>query len=155
MTVPDEYQQLALKTWHNVDVPQDEQINHAMLQLAAEAGEVVKLWAKSRYKPGHEITREMILNETGDLWYYVRIVCYLFGITIEELTRYNADKLQGGHGWNGSSEKVMERIDNDFPCLECHSEVGHRINCSYGIASSNTCRHCGENHNPLTCQYHK
>ncbi len=139
MKEPDRYQKLALETWHNKDVPVDEQINHAMLQLAAEAGEVVKLWAKSRYKPGHEITREMVIDELGDLWFYVRIVCYLFGISTEELTRYHADKLalNDSHGWNGSSEKVMERIINDSPCPECRSELGHRINCSYGIASSN------------------
>lgn len=112
MTVPDHYQKLALATWHNQDVPIDEQRNHAMLQLAAEAGEVVKLWAKHLYKPSHEITREKVINEVGDLWYYVRIVCYLFDISTNELTRYNAVKLEGGHGWNGSDKKVMRRVND-------------------------------------------
>ena len=109
--VPDNYQMLALKTWHNKDVAETEQINHAMLQLAAECGEVVKLWAKHLYKPAHEITREKVLDELGDLWYYVRIVAYLHDITIDELTEYNHQKLVGGHGWNGSDEKIKSRMD--------------------------------------------
>ncbi len=107
----DWYQKIALETWHNKDVPIDEQRNHAILQLAAESGEVVKLWAKHLYKPEHEITREKVLDEVGDLWYYIRIICFLFDISTNELTQYNADKLQGGYGWNGSSEKVMERMN--------------------------------------------
>ena len=83
---PDNYQMLALETWHGKDVPKNEQINHAMLQLAAEAGEVVKHWAKHLYKPDHEIDRDIVLDELGDLWYYVRIIAYLFDITIDELT---------------------------------------------------------------------
>lgn len=108
---PDEYQQKALETWHNKDVPKNEQINHAMLQLTSEAGEVAKLWAKHLYKPGHEIDRDAVLNELGDLWYYVRIVAYLFDITIDELTEANYQKLRGGHGWNGSDEKIKARMD--------------------------------------------
>lgn len=108
---PDNYQMLALETWHNKDVPKNEQINHAMLQLTAEAGEVVKLWAKHLYKPGHEIDRDKVIDELGDLWYYVRIVAYLFDITIDELTEFNHQKLRGGHGWNGSDEKIKARME--------------------------------------------
>ena len=110
-SAPDNYQMLALETWHNKDVPKNEQINHAMLQLGSEAGEVVKLWAKHLYKPGHEISRDIVLDELGDLWYYVRIIAYLFDITIDELTEANHQKLIGGHGWNGSDEKIKARMD--------------------------------------------
>lgn len=110
-SAPDNYQMLALETWHNKDVPKNEQINHAMLQLAAESGEVVKLWAKHLYKPGHEVDRDKIIDELGDLWYYVRIIAYLYDITIDELTEFNHQKLVGGHGWNGSDEKVKARMD--------------------------------------------
>ena len=108
---PDNYQKLALETWHGKDVPINEQINHAMLQLAAESGEVVKHWAKHMYKPGHEISRDIVLDELGDLWYYVRIIAYLYDITIDELTQFNYQKLVGGHGWNGSDEKIKARMD--------------------------------------------
>ena len=108
---PDNYQMFALETWHGKDVPKNEQINHAMLQLAAEAGEVVKHWVKHMYKPEHEINRDIVLDELGDLWYYVRIIAYLFDITIDELTEANHQKLIGGHGWNGSDEKIKARMD--------------------------------------------
>lgn len=108
---PDSYQKLALETWHNKDVPTNEQINHAMLQLTAEAGEVASLWAKHMYKPGYQVDRDKIINELGDLWYYVRIVAYLFDITTDELTEFNHQKLIGGHGWNGSGDKIKARMD--------------------------------------------
>lgn len=108
---PDNYQKLALETWHNKDVPINEQINHAMLQLAAESGEVVKHWAKHLYKPDHEIDRDIVLDELGDLWYYVRIIAYLYDITIDELTQFNHQKLIGGHGWDGSDDKIKARMD--------------------------------------------
>ena len=111
LSCPDNYQMLALETWHGKDVPKNEQINHAMLQLTAEAGEVVKHWAKHLYKPDHEIDRDIVLDELGDLWYYVRIIAYLFDITIDELTEANRQKLIGGHGWNGSDEKIKARMD--------------------------------------------
>ena len=110
-SAPDNYQMLALETWHGKDVPKNEQINHAMLQLTAEAGEVVKHWAKHMYKPDHEIDRDIVLDELGDLWYYVRIIAYLFDITIDELTQFNRQKLVDGHGWNGSDEKIKARMD--------------------------------------------
>ena len=97
--LPDHFQSFALETWAGKDAPHDEQVNHAILQLASECGEVVKLWAKHLYKPAHEITREKVLDELGDLWYYVRLVSWLFGITTEELTQANYEKLKGGHGW--------------------------------------------------------
>ncbi len=98
------------RSW-NAGYASNEQINHAMLQLAAESGEVVKLWAKHLYKPGHEVDRDKIIDELGDLFYYVRIIAYLYDITIDELTEFNHQKLVGGHGWNGSDEKVKARMD--------------------------------------------
>ena len=98
----------ARETWHSNDVPKESQIDHALLQLASEAGELAGMWAKHRFKPGHSMTRDMVLDELGDVWYYVRIMCYLYGISIERLTNYNYEKLQGGHGWDGSSEKALK-----------------------------------------------
>ena len=62
-------------------------------------------------EPETEGELKNVLDELGDLWYYVRIVAYLFDITIEELTESNHEKLIGGHGWNGSDEKIKARTE--------------------------------------------
>ena len=109
---PDQYQQLALETWYKPDegIPWDEQMNQAILQLNAEAGELASLWAKHLFKPGHDMTRQEVLNELGDVWYYVRIIMALGDIDTDYLTESNHTKLQGGHGWNGSGDKVKARL---------------------------------------------
>ena len=103
----------ALKTWYPNDgsVPVEEQLNQAMLQLASEAGELVGLWAKSLYKPGRTLDRDMVIDELGDIWYYVRIIAWLYGITVDQLSEFNAAKLAGGHGWNGAEAKVQNRLN--------------------------------------------
>lgn len=170
---PDNYQMMALETWHNKDVPMGEQANHAMLQLAAECfevmklwaykpisrdevlnelgdlwyyvrivaflyditvselsqvsthekninpilqlagkcGDVVKLWAKHLYKPGHDIDRDKVLEPLGKLYHFMRVIALENNITIDELTRFNYEKLKGGYGWNGSDEKIKSRMD--------------------------------------------
>lgn len=102
----------ALATWYQPehDVPEIEQINQAILQLQSEAGELASLWAKHLYKPGRVMTRDDVLDELGDVWYYVRILCHLYGINLKELTAANFDKLRGGHGWKDSHKKIHVRL---------------------------------------------
>ena len=106
--------EFALRTWYKPehDVPHDEQMNQAILQLQSEAGEVAALWAKHLYKPGHQLEWGDVIDELGDVWYYVRIICHLCNITIEELTEYNREKLHGGHGWQDSHLKIHERLND-------------------------------------------
>jgi len=37
-----------------------------------------------------------------------------------------------------------ELLDPDYPCPECHGEVGHRVNCSHGIAFSDYNKYPGD-----------
>jgi NTP pyrophosphatase (non-canonical NTP hydrolase) len=103
-------QHKALETWYKPEdrIDVEVQLNQAFLQLASEAGELAGEWAKNLYKPGRKMTWETVIDELGDVWYYVRIIACLYGISIDELTQYNYDKLRGGHGWAGSAEKIND-----------------------------------------------
>ncbi len=103
----------ALRTWYQPehDVPEIEQVNQAILQLQSESGELAALWAKHLYKPNRTMTRENVMDELGDVWYYVRIIAYLYDISLDELTEANRQKLEDGHGWNGSHKKIHARLE--------------------------------------------
>ena len=103
---PDALQQQALRTWHNATVPLREQRLHALLGLAGETGELVDLLKKHFYKPGHEATREVVMDELSDVLYYTAVLSYLWGFTFEDMATHLAVKLADSHGWDGSGEKV-------------------------------------------------
>jgi NTP pyrophosphatase (non-canonical NTP hydrolase) len=67
--------------------------------LSAEVGEFVGLIDKQLFKPSKLVTRDMLIDELSDVWYYVVIGSYLLGITLDELEEYNKNKLSDGHGW--------------------------------------------------------
>ena len=111
---PDLIQQRALETWYPVDdVDFFKQKNQAALQLASEGGEVAALWAKFNYKPAFKLregmTREEtfkanLLDELGDVLYYLAVLAHLYGWTIEDISQHNYEKLKGGHGWKTPSQ---------------------------------------------------
>jgi len=67
----------ALETWYPPDHPLYKDPEHPLLGLVGEAGEIVDQWKKHRFKPGYQCSREGFLDELGDLWYYLRILCWL------------------------------------------------------------------------------
>ena len=96
---PDIYQARCLETWHSEQFDTHWQRIHATLGIVGEAGELSELLKKDQFKPGHESDRKQRLNELGDVFYYLCILAYLDGCTIDELSELNHAKLRGGHGW--------------------------------------------------------
>lgn len=70
---------------------QDEVMN-AVLGLAGEAGEVADLHKKMFYHSEKDRTLELI-NELGDVCYYLVKVMDLHGITLEQVLAANKEKL--------------------------------------------------------------
>jgi NTP pyrophosphatase (non-canonical NTP hydrolase) len=88
----------ALKTWYEPSHPLHHGPLHPALGLAGEAGELLDLYKKERFKDGFswwdcihcKRTKEVhktfpnclnytpkILDELGDLWYYLRVLSYI------------------------------------------------------------------------------
>jgi hypothetical protein len=92
----------ALATWYDKDHPLHLDPLHPAIKLAGEAGELLDLYGKHKYKPGFdwwqckycgqgkdrhydsdycksEPTKKynsFVLDELGDWWYYWRVLCY-------------------------------------------------------------------------------
>lgn len=107
MFSPDKIQKRALKTWYPKDNALHMDKLHPILGLAGEAGELVNLWKKHNYKPKFLASNADFIDEMGDCLYYLAILAYQHGLTLDDLSQRNRRKLENGrHGWpeSGSGE---------------------------------------------------
>lgn len=65
---------------------------NAGLGLTGEAGEVADLLKKHLFQ-GHDLPRERIIEELGDLMWYVALTANLLGMSLGEIMQVNVDKL--------------------------------------------------------------
>jgi hypothetical protein len=68
--------EMALRTWYPKDHPLHLNPHHPLGKLLGEWGELLDDYMKSLYKPCYKFKP---LNELGDIWYYLRILCYQGG----------------------------------------------------------------------------
>jgi len=108
--VPDALQAQCLATWYSGDGSPREQILHATLGLAGEAGETADLIKKWAYKPGRIVGPDEVKDELADVLYYVAVLSALWGFTFEEMAAHLAQKLADGHGWQGNEKLVQEMM---------------------------------------------
>lgn len=87
-----EYQRLAQRTCNMTDSP-EAKVENGVLGMCGEAGECADLLKKHRHQK-HEFDREKMLEEAGDvLWYIAELACGL-NATLEEVAQRNIDKLK-------------------------------------------------------------
>lgn len=63
---------LAWRTWR--ESPGWTAIEHLLLALMGENGEMAELLKKERFKPGYQMPPFARVDELGDVWYYTRIL---------------------------------------------------------------------------------
>lgn len=88
---------------------QDDEILNAVLGIGGEAGEIVDQVKKMQFhteKP-FDFHREKLVNEFGDLFFYIIKSLDLLNITPEECLAANVEKLESRHPELG---KVSERF---------------------------------------------
>lgn len=105
----DKYQTEVLKTWWGTTTECKERLSnsevsleliHAALGLVGEAGEFADLVKKLAFKEGKVYDRDKLIDELGDVWYYLVVLTSVLDISVDELAKLNRDKLSGGkHGW--------------------------------------------------------
>jgi NTP pyrophosphatase (non-canonical NTP hydrolase) len=71
-----------------------DEVMHALLGLSSECGEVVQLFKKDVYG-NVEMSRDKLLLELGDLFYYMMTLARLNGLTPGDIAIANIHKLAG------------------------------------------------------------
>lgn len=102
-----DYQKLASRT-HNMDLGYRDTFANYSMSLAEEAGEVAGVAKKNLYH-GHELDRDDLIKEYGDVLWYLAMGAHINGITLEEIATANIDKLNKRYRDGFSKEASKNR----------------------------------------------
>ena len=103
-----EYQNLCLRT---ATVPMDEKIMHLTwsLALAGEVGELANR-TKKVFLHGHPYDQEKVVEELGDILWYIAVYSHDIGVDLQEIAQKNVTKLEKRYPNGFSSEASQNRI---------------------------------------------
>lgn len=105
-----EYQKLAMRT-AGEHTQKDLMINGVM-GLAGEAGECVDMVKKHLFQ-GHELDKEHLAKELGDVAWYLAATAKAIGYTLEQVMHMNIDKLLARYPEGFETEKSLHRREGD------------------------------------------
>jgi len=105
-----EYQKLALRTASSME-PEDLILNGA-LGLCGESGEVADVVKKWKFQ-GHDLDKQKIIKELGDVCWYIAITAEGLGVDLETVMQLNVDKLRKRYPEGFDPDKSINRKDVD------------------------------------------
>lgn len=97
-----EYQLLAMRTANDGDLV------NAALGLAGESGEVADLIKKVEFQ-GHILDEDKLVEELGDVLWYVALAAETLGVPLEDIMRRNIDKLWSRYPAGFDPERSQHR----------------------------------------------
>jgi NTP pyrophosphatase (non-canonical NTP hydrolase) len=101
------YMEEVLRTYAGQDTSKDK-LTLGALGLAGESGEVVDMVKKWLFQ-GHELDCLDLLDEMGDVLWYIALMCSAFGWTLDDAIRANVDKLHMRYPDGFTSERSVNR----------------------------------------------
>ena len=108
MTI-NEYQKLAMRTAEE----KARCVSNVALGLAGESGEVADAVKKYLHQ-GHPLDREAVLQELGDVAWYVALGATTMGVDLESILQANVDKLLNRYPDGFDPERSMHRAEGDI-----------------------------------------
>ena len=91
MTI-NEYQKLAMTTL-NPQLSQQDVLINAVMGLCGESGEAIDI-VKKHLHQGHELDREALVKELGDIAWYLAEAATALDMELEEILAANIEKLR-------------------------------------------------------------
>lgn len=90
MTI-NEYQKKAL-TFLNPELDEKDVLINGVMGLCGESGEAIDI-VKKHLSQGHELDREHLAVELGDIAWYLAETAHIIGYELEDILRMNIEKL--------------------------------------------------------------
>lgn len=106
-----EYQKEAMATLNPALNQKDVLINSAM-GLCGESGEAIDL-VKKWLMQGHELDKEHLIKELGDVAWYLAEAATALGMPLEDILRANLEKLERRYPDGFSTERSVGREADD------------------------------------------
>lgn len=103
-----EYQGLALRTANSLN--ENDLILNGVLGLAGESGEVADIVKKHLFQ-GHELNKDKLLDELGDVLWYIAITSKGIGAGLEEIAEHNVNKLKKRYPKGFETDRSVNRIE--------------------------------------------
>ena len=107
-----EYQELALKTLNKNLSPRDTLLSGVM-GLCGEAGEAIDI-VKKHIAQGHDLDKEHLIGELGDVAWYLAITSYALDVNLEDVLKRNIEKLQRRYPEGFKASESIHRQDGDI-----------------------------------------
>ncbi len=86
-------------------------VTNGVLGLAGECGECCDIVKKYKFQ-GHDLDKEHLKDELGDVLWYIAETASGLGISLEDVAKFNLDKLhQRYHGEKWSKKDDVGRTD--------------------------------------------
>lgn len=106
MTIND-YQRLAMKTL-NPELNKKDVLINGVMGLCGESGEAIDI-VKKWLAQGHELDKEKLAKELGDIAWYLAETAYALEIPLEDILHANIEKLAKRYPEGFSSERSVRR----------------------------------------------
>ncbi len=110
MTI-NEYQKLAMVTL-NPELDKKDVLINGVMGLCGESGEAIDI-VKKHLAQGHELDKEKLAKELGDVAWYLAETATAIGYDLEDIFQMNIDKLKKRYPEGFSVEKSVNRNTDD------------------------------------------
>ena len=108
MTI-NEYQKLAMTTL-NPELNKKDVLINGVMGLCGESGEVIDI-VKKHLAQGHELDKEKIIKELGDVAWYMAEIATVLDVELEDVLVQNIEKLKKRYPEGFSTEKSVHRAE--------------------------------------------
>lgn len=106
MTI-NEYQKLAMTTL-NPELDKKDVLINGVMGLCGESGEVIDI-VKKHLAQGHELDKEKIIKELGDVAWYIAEIATVLDVDLEDVLVQNIEKLKKRYPEGFSVENSLNR----------------------------------------------
>ena len=108
MTI-NEYQKLAMTTL-NKDLTEKEILINGVMGLCGESGEAIDI-VKKWLAQGHELDKDKLIKEIGDVAWYIAEIATALDVTLEEVLARNIEKLKARYPDGFKYEDSLNRTE--------------------------------------------
>lgn len=102
-----EYQKLAMKTL-NPNLSKKDILINGVMGLCGESGEVIDI-VKKHLAQGHDLDKDKIVRELGDVAWYIAETAYALDIDLETILKLNIEKLKNRYPYGFDKDKSINR----------------------------------------------
>ena len=108
---PNEYQRLAMTTL-NPSLEKKDILINGVMGLCGEAGEAIDI-VKKHLAQGHELDKEHLVKELGDIAWYLAEAATALDISLEDVFKGNIDKLKSRYPEGFETQRSLIRTEED------------------------------------------